>query len=213
MESTLATKALVMLVAPSAMGKSTIMNEVVRLDSRFARVRSFTTRLPRANDEPGQYIYLTKDKLVKERSHGVVVSETTFPTTGQTYGTLCTSYSGDFCLLDTLANSVDEYRSLPFQATKTISLTAEPEQWREWFVDRFPDSGSYDAVKRLEEARLSIEWSLADPETTWLVNGDSPAVVADRLVHLALGDIPSDPSGPDCARGVLQLIQEGNLWR
>lgn len=213
MESTLGTKTLIMLVAPSAMGKSTIMNEVVRLNNRFARVHSFTTRRPRANDEPGQYIYLTQDELVKERSHGVVVTETTFPTTGQTYGTLCTSYSGEFCLLDTLSNSVNEYRALPFHATKTISLTAEPEQWRQWFIDRFPDSESYDAVKRLEEAQLSIEWSLTDPDTMWLINGDTPEIVAGQLISLALSESPSDPGGAECARGVLALIREGNLWR
>lgn len=211
MENTLHTKTLIMLVAPSAMGKSTIMNQAVRLDTQFARVRSFTTRRPRANDEPGQYIYLTQDELLKERSHDTVVTEMTF-STGQTYGTLCNSYSGQYSLLDTMANSVEEYRSLPFRATKTISLTAHPDQWREWFVDRFPDSDSYDAAKRLEEAVASIEWSLADPETLWLVNDDTPETIARNLIDLSLDQAQSDTNGPDHARGILELIQQGTIW-
>ena len=48
-------KKLVMLVAPSAMGKSTIVHEVLACDARFGRVRSFTTRPPRADDAPEQF--------------------------------------------------------------------------------------------------------------------------------------------------------------
>lgn len=189
------------------------MDQAVLIDSRFSRVRSFTTRRPRANDEPGQYIYLTPDQLIRERSHDTIVSETTFPTTGQSYGTLFSSYTGEYCLLDTLANSVDTYRALPFHSTQTISLAAEAEQWRQWFVERFPDSESYDAAKRLEEAVLSIEWSLNDPDTIWLVNGEAPEVVADKLVKLSLGEAEPDTHGADLVRGVLELIKSGDIWR
>lgn len=211
MESFLDTRTLIMLVAPTAMGKSTIMNIAVEFDSHFTRVRSFTTRPHRTNDEMGQYIYLTDAELVRERSNGTVVTETTFPTTGYTYGTLYSSYLGEFCLLDTLANSVAEYRALPFRRTLTVSLTAAPEDWRAWFISRYPERSDM-AVKRLEEAKLSIAWSLEDPETTWLVNDSTPEAAAAKLLQLTHGTIASDPTGPDCARRVLEAIEQGSVW-
>lgn len=211
MESLLGTRTLIMLVAPTAMGKSTIMNTAVQLDSRFARVRSFTTRPHRSNDEPGQYIYLSDADLVHERSHGTVVTETTFPNTGYTYGTLYTSYSGEFCLLDTLANSVAIYRALPFHRTLTVSLVASPEDWCAWFVSRYPEHSDM-AVKRLKEAELSIAWSLQDPETAWLVNDGTPEAAAQTLIDLIHGQTASDSNGPNLARATLERIRAGAIW-
>lgn len=211
MEDLLSTRTLIMLVAPTAMGKSTIMNAAVELDHRFARVRSFTTRPHRSNDEAGQYIYLSDTELVRERSDGTVVTETTFPSTGYTYGTLYTSYAGDYCLLDTLANSVAEYRALPFRRTLTVSLSASADNWCAWFVSRYPERSDM-AVKRLEEAELSIAWSLEDTETTWLVNDGTPEEVAAKLVGLTRDTVPSDPQGPEYARQVLERIRSGVIW-
>lgn len=202
---------LIMIVAPSAMGKSTAMNEVVRLDARFSRVRSFTTRPPRDNDEPGQYLYLSADELTEKRRSGEIVTEVTFPTTGQTYGTLTSSYVGEFCLLDTLANSVGTYRSLPWFDTITISLTTEPTKWQAWFLNRYPQESS-EALKRLEEAKLSIRWSLDDTETLWLVNDSSPRTAAQRLIGLMDGGMLSDPDGPNHARAILERIDQGAIW-
>ncbi len=198
-----------MLVAPSAMGKSTIMNEVVRMDSRFSRVRSFTTRPPRDNDEPGHYIYLTVEELTAHRTAGDVVTEVTFPTTGQTYGTLTSSFTGEYCLLDTLANSVDEYRALPFKQTMTIGVTAPLDQWRKYFLARYP-SESPEALKRLEEAKLSIRWSLADPETKWLVNDNTPAIAAARLIDLTTSNTSDE--GQLHAHAILECIDQGAIW-
>ncbi len=211
MESFLNTRTLIMLVAPTAMGKSTIMNAAVTLDSSFSRVRSFTTRPHRSNDEPGQYIYLSAAELVRERSDGTVVTETTFPTTGYTYGTLYTSYSGEHCLLDTLANSVDEYRALPFRRTVTVSLVATPDDWHAWFVSRYPEQSDM-AVKRLEEAELSTNWSLQDTDTVWLANDGTPDEVAAKLIGLTRGTTPSDPNGPEYARATLERIRAGAIW-
>lgn len=211
MESLLSTRTLIMLVAPTAMGKSTIMNAAVQLDSYFARVRSFTTRPHRSNDEAGQYIYLSATDLVRERSNGTIVTETTFPTTGYTYGTLYTSYSNEYCLLDTLANSVEEYRALPFRRTLTVSLTASADDWCRWFVGRYPERSDM-AVKRLDEAELSIKWSLQDTETTWLTNDGTPEEVAAKLIGLTRGHVSSDSHGPEQAQQVLERIQAGAIW-
>lgn len=195
---------LVMIVGPSAMGKSTIMNELVRMDNQFSRVRSFTTRPPRENDEPNHYYYLTTDELADKRSAGDVITETAFPSTGHIYGTISESFTGEYSLLDTLAISVEEYRELPFKATKTIALTASLDDWQNWLTQRFPKD-SPDKNKRLEEAAISIDWCLQDDDAVWLVNSGSPAEMAAKLRN-SISTGASNPTGPNLARTIRDNI-------
>lgn len=204
-------KYLIMLVGPSAIGKSTIMNSVARLDSRFYRVKSFTTRSPRPNDETGQYFYLTYDQLTELSSAGDVVSQVTSPATGQAYGTLKSSYSGVYNLLDTLANSVDTYRQLPFKQTTVLSLTTSADRWREWFLQRYPRP-SQEARSRLEEARLSIHWSLSQSHHhQWLINDAAIAKTSHRLIGMIINQAAGD-DGAVHARAILDIIERGDIW-
>ncbi len=188
-------KTLVMLVGPTSIGKSTLMNAVVALDARFSRVRSFTTRPPRANDESGHYFYLTEQDRMAKAASGAVITDVIYPTTGHHYGTLPESYGSAFNLLDTLANSVNVYRELPFSRTITVSLTADPDAWERWLDTRYPTHGP-ERTKRLQEAVLSMEWSLAQAEHhAWLVNAeDDFTTPSKRLITLATNPASSDNS-------------------
>lgn len=194
----LADKTLVMVVGPSSVGKSTLMNEVVRLDSTFGRVKSFTTRPPRSNDEAGQYFYLTPDELAGRSD---VITDVVYPTTGFHYGTIPESYAHSHNLLDTLAHSVKDYRALPFARTVTISLTTEPEAWKGWLIQRFPNGGN-DMCKRLEEAVQSISWSLSQThDHYWLVNRpDDLALTAHKLIALAKGEEETTVTPPEASQ-------------
>ncbi len=184
----LSDKKLVMLVGPTSIGKSTLMNAVVEHDSRFSRVRSFTTRPPRANDESGHYFYLTEKERVVTLQKGDIVTDVIYPTTGYHYGTLMQSYDGEYNLLDTLANSVADYRELPFEKTVTISISADPDDWEQWLNIRYPEAGA-ERTNRLQEAVLSIEWSLAQTNRhAWLVNeAKNIGPMSRRVVELATG--------------------------
>lgn len=192
-------KTLVMLVAPSAMGKSTIVREVLARDERFGRVRSFTTRPPRADDAPEQFFYFSHTELEQERAAGKLITELTFPSTGQTYGTIDKSYLGKYCVLETLAHSVEDYRALDFRATVAISLTAPAEVWRQRFVTRYPQPSS-EAEKRLEEAASSIQWSLAQThDHHWIVNDQSAATAAQKIIDITLGASSGDAGRAEAA--------------
>lgn len=201
-------KTLIMLVAPSAMGKSTIMQAATLLDPDFSYVRSFTTRPPRSGEET--YTFLNTAQAQSLHAKGEAITYAIFPTTGYIYGTTAESYQSKYNLLDTLASSVDQYRALQFEKTVTITLTAPIERWRTWFLARYPIETD-EAHKRLEEAKLSINWSLNDPETAWLVNDDTPEKVAMRLIAISRGEIVSD-DGKEAARAILNLIEKGAVY-
>lgn len=203
----LSQKTLVMLIAPSAVGKSTILQTAIELDDECERVRGFTTRKPRPNDAPEQFFYLGQDELAEKKHAGELVSEVVFPTTGESYGTLKQSFSGHYCLLETLANSVEMYRQLPFKQTIAVSLTTMPEQWQSWFSERYPVMND-EAKKRLKEAVLSIEWSLAQTSNhVWLVNDGTPDEVATRLVAIIKGEAAGD-DGASHARAIMELAKQ-----
>jgi guanylate kinase len=202
-------KTLIMLVAPTAMGKSAIMNELAARDDRFSRVQSFTTRPPRDNDEPEQYFYLDDKSLAIARDEGNVVTEITFPTTGYVYGTLESSYNGEYCLLDTLANSVETYRDLTFGHTRTVSIASPAGSWRQRFLGRYPYE-SLEAVQRLEEAKLSIQWSLEQTQNhTWLINDGALDEAAGKLRDISLGG--DGENGSEMAQAQLHIIENG-IW-
>lgn len=203
-------KHLVMLVGPSGIGKSTVMNQVVRQSSEFGRVTGFTTRAPRPDDEPGLYRYYTKDEAYQKIADGTLVQHAEFPTTGHIYGTELHDYPARYNMKDTLANAVNDFRALPFEDTITIGLTAPAEQWRRWFLSRYPRP-SDEALKRLEEAKLSIDWCLTDSRTHWLTNAEGKvAQTATNLIEIVT-TLPSHYGATNEPRAILKMI-ERDIW-
>lgn len=204
-------KTLIILVGPSAIGKSTLMNEVVRQHTEFGRTTGFTTRDPRPNDEPGQYRYLTKSEVEKKTAEESLVQYATSPTTGQIYGTEVIDYPNTYNLKDILANAVADFRALPFKRTVTISLSAPADEWRDWFLTRYPQP-SNEAQQRLQEAKLSIEWSLRDKKTQWLSNSQNHITnVATQLIDIVINENSSSSPSTE-PHAMLELIERG-LWR
>ena len=204
-------KTLVMIVGPSAIGKSTLMNEVVRQSDSFKRVSGFTTRAPRADDEPGLYRYISNEETKERIRENKLVQYAIHPSTGVIYGTEPSDYPGTYNLRDTLSSVVLELRTLPFRTSITISLTAPAEQWREQFLMRHPKQ-SQDALKRLTEAKLSIEWSLAQTNNhVWLNNPRGELqYTAQRLIAIvSQGQTGDDGTN---ARAILERIERG-VWQ
>ena len=205
----LSQKTLVMLVGPSCIGKSTLMNEVTRQNPEaYGYVNSFTTRSQRQG-EVTHYNFISKEEALSLHDAGQTITYFEHPTTHDRYGTTIASYTSPINLLDTLSGSVKGYRDLPFKKTITISLTTSPEKWREWFLERYP-APSDEATKRLAEAKQSIRWSLDDAETLWLINDDTIETVATRCADIIVGLRSSDDGRP-CAENILGLID--TLWQ
>ena len=202
-------KTLVMLVAPSAMGKSTIMNEVTTIDSHFGYVKSFTTR-DRRPGETAHYDFISRTEALRLHDQEQTITYFEHPTTHDLYGTTAASFGASYNLLDTLSGSVNLYCTLPFAKTITISMTTPPELWRERFLMRYPKPSS-EATKRLEEAVISINWSLGDQSTKWLINDDTPEDIAKKLIAIVRGELPTD-DGETIAHAILDLIEKGAVY-
>jgi len=204
----LVSKALIMIVGPTAVGKSALMNEVCKLDPAFKRVKSFTTRQPRSNDEYNQYFYITEEQLNAHLEAGEVLTDVVYPTTGNHYGTVVQSYDGEYNLLDTLAGSVETYRLLPFHGTMTFSLTVDAQAWTEWFKSRYPEP-SEERTKRLQEAKLSVDWSLKQTDDHyWLTNQpDNLIMTAQKLIDLATGKAKPTSEAPQSAKDMFAAIE------
>ena len=187
----IASKTLVMIVAPAAMGKSYIISRTTALDPQITQTISFSTRDPRSGDE-GNMRTIPRDEqhvssLLDLVEAGQVVNYAIFPTTGMLYGTDLSSYPGEISLMATLANSVDTLRRTGFGRAITVGLIAPPATWRAWFDARFPVS-TPEKTARLQEALLSISWLLNDSDTRWLINRDGEAdAVARELIPLIQG--------------------------
>jgi guanylate kinase len=202
----LSTKVLVMVVGPTAIGKSTLMHAATQLDDRFSYCRTFTTR-PKRDGEIETYRHITPEMAETIRSSGNAITYFEHPTTGVIYGTDILSYPNDFNLLDTLSGTVDTYRSLPFKRTATISLTTDPANWETWLNERFPEP-SEERSKRLREALASIEWSLSQrTDHHWIVNvpGQS-GQSAQTLISIALGRMNS-PDIPEEAEKMHETVK------
>jgi hypothetical protein len=185
-------KVLVMVVAPAAAGKSTVMDAVVGLSGYFARVPVFSTRDARPDDEPGMFRLSPHDdehvsKLLDKFDANKVVQYAVHPTQGTIYGTETGDYPTKYNLLATLSSVVDGMRQLPFEKTHTIGLITEPEHWRQWFDTRYPADHS-ERSKRAREAVQSLEWLCQDEQVKWLYNQpDALDETAQNLIDLVQG--------------------------
>ena len=204
-----------MIVAPSAVGKSTLMNQVAELDSDFTRIGGFTSRPQRANDEPGLYEYIPHTdegirSILAQKEAGQLVQYVIHPTTGFIYGSRLHNYPGTYNMKDTLSNVVASLSKLPFHNSHVVGLVTDPQIWHEWFLKRNQHTGD-NYQKRVTEAITSLEWLSSQPEASisWVYNHpDDIATDSKELVALIKGEKKSDPLLRDYAVKMLSLANQ-----
>jgi len=205
-------KELIMVVAPSSMGKSTVMNEVVKLNPDFARVLNSTTRPKRSNDEPGLYNYIPHNEegmqhIVDAMDLKQLIQYAIFPTTGYVYFTKPESYPATYNLLDTQSQVVQHMRLLPFHKTHVVGLVTDPATWQSWLSQRY-ENDNPEFPKRIEEAINSLEWLLSQPEgaVDWVYNHPNDlAKSATELTAIVTGEEASNSSYKRYAKQLLEL--------
>jgi guanylate kinase len=205
-------KELIMVVAPSSMGKSTVMNEVVKLRADFARVLNSTTRPQRPNDEPGLYNYVPHTEEGTQQIVDAIISKqlvqyAIFPTTGYIYFTKPDSYPATYNLLDTQSQVVQHMRSLPFRKTHVVGLVTDPATWQSWLSQRYTKDDP-EFPKRIGEAINSLEWLLSQPDGTidWVYNYPNDTTKsATELINIVTNQGESDAAYKRYAKELLKL--------
>lgn len=78
-------KKCVILVGPSAVGKTTVAHAMLDMDGRYEFVRSVTTRAMRGDSFDNEYIYISREEFLHQIETGGVLEHTEYA--GQLYGT------------------------------------------------------------------------------------------------------------------------------
>lgn len=78
-------KGMLVIAGPSAVGKTTISDEILRQNPNFTLIRSATTRAPRGDGHDGEYLYLSEAEFRLEIQRGGMLEYTEY--SGELYGT------------------------------------------------------------------------------------------------------------------------------
>ena len=143
---------ILVLIGPSAVGKTTVMGEIIRVHPEFEFIRSATTRAPRGDGHDSEYIYLTETEFLGRVKRGEMLEYTRF---GENlYGTPSSEIErifdcGKIPLLILDINGVSTLKGSPrtFE-TCAVYLTADIEVLDERLYARMIKDGNIQAYER-----------------------------------------------------------------
>lgn len=69
---------ILVLAGPSAVGKTTVMRELMELDGGFAFIRSATTRTPRGDGNDSEYLYISRAEFLSRIESGDMLEYTEY---------------------------------------------------------------------------------------------------------------------------------------
>lgn len=181
-------KVLVMVVGPSAVGKSTIIDGVLSIQSPdlCATGGSLTTRQRRHDDPPH---YQTADEGVTPalfRELALAGELTNYSVVGQhVYGSAPESFPARYNFLPTLTDSVADNQRAGFRRTEIVYVLADAMQWHERLTQRIGDERFH---SRLSEALVSLDFAEANRESIHFVDNSDGLLknAVHRLTHIAL---------------------------
>jgi guanylate kinase len=194
---------LVMVIGPSGVGKTSLIEA-----SGLPFVPSDTTREPRASEQEGIDFYFRKDydQLVKDIKTGRFV-QIVVGVAGDLYSTKGTSYpASGVAVMPVLAEVIHVFRSLGFAHTTSVFIC--PPSYKEWMRRLNTHKVTKEQLaKRLNEAKKSFKFGLADQEVHFIINDDLEVAV-EQLKHLISGktDESREQNGRDVAVSLLSVL-------
>jgi guanylate kinase len=182
-------------VGPSASGKTTIMNALVKRDPSFAMVIDETSRAPRYGEiNYVDFIFRSREEIVDNVHSGNLVQVALGPN-GDFYCTRPTSYpDGGVGLLALVPAAVQQFRVLPIREFNEAFIVPEDfKAWQFWLTNQGV-IGKWNEQKmagRLIEASQSYQFALGDDQIRFVLN-DTIDKAAERLHQVGLGQSPDD---------------------
>ena len=157
---------ILILAGPSAVGKTTIMKQILAQRSDFEFIRSATTRLPRGDGNDGEYIYLSRDEFLSRVEEGKMLEYTEFG--GNLYGTPSSEIERVFSLgkipmlildvngVESLVNGIKAYRAFSVYITADMK-TLDERLYERAAQDEFSEKAVATFERRKAQNRDDME--------------------------------------------------------
>ncbi len=177
---------------PFGIGKSTIVDEVLRIEPSIHPIHTTTTRHRKLEDPAG---FKTADEGVTFASmrdairNGEVVNYSIIPHS-DIYGTFPEDFPATHTIGPFMPSSMDQISNAGFEAYNFVYVVAAGELWRS-FIEKSRRSLPMNTFNsRVEEALDSIELALDNPELLFFVENkegeDGVRQAAETIAHIAL---------------------------
>jgi len=184
---------LVLLVGPSGVGKSALMEA-----SGWPEVIGDASRAPRAGERNGvDYWFRSEDEMVRDMEAGRYL-QVAIGSEGDIKATHPNNFPSEgTAVFAVVASAVPLFRALPFAGTTTAVVV--PPDFDTWMI-RLQDHrlSRVQLEPRLAEARKSYEFALQDGQVKFILNDDLEAAV--RRLHQAVKGV--EPDDAETARTV-----------
>lgn len=157
---------ILILAGPSAVGKTTVMKQILAQRPDFEFIRSATTRAPRGDGNDGEYIYLSRDEFLSRLEQGKMLEYTEFG--GNYYGTPASEIERAFSarkipvlILDlngvaSLVNGDGDYRTFAVYITADMQ-TLDERLYERAAMDAFSEKAMATLNRRKAQNREDLE--------------------------------------------------------
>lgn len=206
----LAAKPTVLVLGPFAVGKTTLIEEVTRLDPGFVGIKGFTSRGLRPEEaallpEQRSHRFLETrsdwDNLHKQLAAGTIAHIIRHPQTGHIMGSTIDEYKDvEFPIIDLSYAAVN---LLPSRLSPFMVVT-NPSTWHKWVEPRSPLS---DFPKRHQDAKKCLEWGL-EHDIAWIYNVENDASAgAEEIIAISRGIRQPNPDNRHHGEVLLESIK------
>jgi len=180
---------LLTVVGPSAVGKTSIMEVAAQKSPLLGMVGGITSRPQREDEKNSEYEFLARDAVIAGLQAGEYVQIAMMPT-GDLYATRLSDYpKGKIGLMAVQAGVIPMFRQL-FPDIKVVFIVPlSYEAWMQRFTQR--ELNDEDGVKRLKEAKTSLEFGVSDKNLHFILN-DQIDKAAERLIQVTEAQPPDD---------------------
>jgi guanylate kinase len=185
---------LLMVVGPSGVGKTSLIN---RLDRKY--IIADNTRSPRPDEKEGVDYYFRQDydQIVEQMKNGRFV-QVAVDSGGDLKATRDMAYpESGTAVMAVVADVIPIFRNLGFK--ETISVFVTPPSYEEWMQRlNAHDLSSEQQMLRLSEAARSLEFALGDKEMHFILNDDLESAV-EQTKNILNGQPDEEREARACA--------------
>ena len=190
------------IIGPSGVGKTTVIKRL-----GLPTVLSDMTRERRPDEIDGEDAFFRTDydRMMQELEDGEFAQFAMGPD-GEFYATRSSAYPPEgFAVMPFVANALPSVRKLGFRSITPICLVAPtPDEWAKRYETKQHPPERH--IKRLAEARQSLQLCLQDPEIFFVINGDL-TTACQEIQHILASHV-SDASQRDKARSAALAMLE-----